>query len=262
MMDRCWLGETNFDYPFSSTDLPQAVAIQINGNDHYILNTVVFSSKVGLEVNGAANYIVGVHVWFPENQALAFVSNGVMAFHITAGQNRFNGCYIDGSRAVFEGGGLVDNVWTNGFECCAGLPQVPHGIELRGNKIGPGLQILHNIFEGGNIFSTPTDGTSAVTVEGAVIAYNSFGGSNPAATRATLTLSQTAATQWLFNFCGVLIVPTIARVSLVSVSAATGFPTAVVRTSVNCTVLVETSEPVTGDVSVMADASRLTDRFV
>lgn len=31
MMHLCWLGETNFDYPFSSTDLPTATAIQING---------------------------------------------------------------------------------------------------------------------------------------------------------------------------------------------------------------------------------------
>ena len=30
LVDRCWLGETNFDYPFSQTDLPQAIAIQIN----------------------------------------------------------------------------------------------------------------------------------------------------------------------------------------------------------------------------------------
>ena len=30
LVDRCWLGETNFDYPFSQTDPPQAVGIQIN----------------------------------------------------------------------------------------------------------------------------------------------------------------------------------------------------------------------------------------
>ena len=41
---------------------PNATAIQINGNDHYILNTIVFSALVGLEVNGAADYITGVHV--------------------------------------------------------------------------------------------------------------------------------------------------------------------------------------------------------
>lgn len=33
LMDRCWLGETNFDYAFTPTDLPNATAIQINGNE-------------------------------------------------------------------------------------------------------------------------------------------------------------------------------------------------------------------------------------
>ena len=66
MMDRCWLGETNFDYDHEKHGTkPNATAIQINGNDHYILNTIVFSAKIGLEVNGAADYITGVHVWFP-----------------------------------------------------------------------------------------------------------------------------------------------------------------------------------------------------
>ena len=59
-MDRCWLGETNFDYDHEKHGTkPNATAIQINGNDHYILNTIVFSSKIGLEVNGAADYITG-----------------------------------------------------------------------------------------------------------------------------------------------------------------------------------------------------------
>ena len=38
---------------------PNATAVQINGNDHYILNSIVFSSRVGVEVNGAADYISG-----------------------------------------------------------------------------------------------------------------------------------------------------------------------------------------------------------
>lgn len=34
MLDRAWLGETNFDFPFSQASPPKAVAIQLNGNDH------------------------------------------------------------------------------------------------------------------------------------------------------------------------------------------------------------------------------------
>lgn len=105
MVDRCWLGETNFDFDYIKFNtVPNATAIQINGNDHYILNTIVFSSRVGLEVNGAADYITGTHVWFPDNKALNFKDSvNAMAFHITAGGNRFNGCYMDGGRAVLEG---------------------------------------------------------------------------------------------------------------------------------------------------------------
>lgn len=57
---------------------PRTTPAQINGNDHYIMDSIVFSSKVGLEVNGAANFIKGVHVWFPSNQALAFVAEGAL----------------------------------------------------------------------------------------------------------------------------------------------------------------------------------------
>jgi hypothetical protein len=55
MIDRCWLGETNFDFDYTKFgSVPNASAIQINGNDHYVLNTIVFSSRIGLEIHGAA----------------------------------------------------------------------------------------------------------------------------------------------------------------------------------------------------------------
>lgn len=183
-----------------------------------------------------------------------------MAFHVTKGQNRFSGCYIDGSRAFFERGGLAGNVWTNGFECCAGVAGVPHGIELHGDAIGPGLVIAHNEFRGGNIFATPATPGATITVRGSKIEDNSFTGGG-AGTRVTASLTQTAATQWQFDVCDQLVVPVIARVA-VSVQAAAGFPVAVARPPVNCTVLVETSEPVTGTVSIAVDSSTLDKDFV
>ena len=77
-----------------------------------------------------------------------------MAFHVTKGGNRFNGCYADGGRCVFDGGGTMRNIWTNGFECCAGagLGEINHGIILKGDSIGPGLQIYGNLFGGGSIW--------------------------------------------------------------------------------------------------------------
>ena len=54
------------------------------------MNTIVFSALTGLEVNGAADYVTGVHVWFPVNHAVAFPDS--YAFHITGAGNRFMGC--------------------------------------------------------------------------------------------------------------------------------------------------------------------------
>ena len=229
---------------------------------HYILNTIVFSSKVGLEVNGAANYISGVHVWFPENRALAFIDQGVMAFSVNEGQNRFTGCYIDGSRAVFARGGLSGNVWSHGFECCAGggLHDVPHGIILAGDAVGPGLTLTHNLFRGGSIYSQPaTPGLNATAV-GTRIESNSFTGGGRGS-RVTQSLTQAAATAWSFDFCDSLVFSSIARVS-VEVVASAGFARAQARPPVGCTVLVETDAPVTGTVSVTVDSSALSTDFI
>lgn len=154
-MDRCWLGETNFDYNHVERHSPpNATAIQINGNDHYILNTIVFSSKIGLEINGAADYVTGVHVWFPDNNAVAFANTA--AFHVSGGGNRLNGCYIDGGRAIFTGSALSRNIWTNGFECCqassAAAGTTSSGITLVGTAVGDGLQIVNNEFGGGTVY--------------------------------------------------------------------------------------------------------------
>jgi len=160
MMERTWMGETNFDFDHEKLDAPpNATAIQINGNDHYILNTIIFSSKIGVEVNGAADYITGVHVWFPVNHAVHFPDT--KAFHITGGGNRFSGCYIDGGRAIFNGNSaLKSNIWTLGFECCQNGPAIAgttsSGITLIGTEIGPGLQIVNNEFGGGTIFHRAT----------------------------------------------------------------------------------------------------------
>lgn len=148
-------GETNFDFDHVKHGVvPNATAIQINGNDHYILNTIVFSSKIGLEVNGAADYITGVHVWFPVNHAVHFPDT--IAFHNTGSGNRFSGCYMDGGRAIFTSAALKETIWTNGFECCQGTSPAPgttaSGITLVGDVVGPGLQIMNNEFGGGSIY--------------------------------------------------------------------------------------------------------------
>ena len=212
-----------------------------------------------------------------------------MAFHITGGQNRFDGLYIDGSRAVFEGGGLSGNTWVNGFECCAGCPGA-HGIELRGTSVGPGLTITHNLFRGGNVYSNTT---GPVSVRGTRIEMNSFTG-DARGTRVSAVLSQvrrrarkraaspsvalrslnffrksrpqtkpTKATQWAFDFCDRLVFPTISIVRSITVTAEAGaFPVATARAPVGCTLLVESSVAFTGTVTVEVDSSDLDNNYV
>ena len=201
-----------------------------------------------------------MHVWFPINRALAFVAQGVMAFHITGPQNRFTGCYIDGSRAVFEGAGLGGNVWTGGFECCAGsgLGEVPHGIELHGDAIGPGLVIKDNIFRGGWVFATPATAGATPTLTGSVIEANGFS-SHAAGSRATQTLvSATPLAAWAFDFCAQLVVPSIALVTSVVVTpgAAVDYGVAVPAVA-GCVVNVTTTSAFAGRVTVSVDASTL-----
>eukprot|EP00055_Hartaetosiga_balthica_P005640 m.16812 g.16812 ORF g.16812 m.16812 type:complete len:510 (-) comp4675_c0_seq1:131-1660(-) len=263
MIERCWLGETNFDFDYVQFNTrPNATAIAINGNDHYVLNTIVFSSKVGVVLNGAALVVYGTHVWFPANKALYF--NDTMAFHITDGGNRLHGCYIDGGRAVFEGSGLSRNTWMNGFECCAGsgLGGIPHGIMLRGNTIGPGLRITNNIFGGGSIWYEPTSSNAQPAVVDSVIEYNSFSG-NAKGTRVSRTLSSTSPqSSWNFNLCDVLALPVVSSVS-VSLIADTqyGFPRSIVRPVQGCNVTVDT-DSFAGSVTINVDSSTYDNNFV
>lgn len=126
--------------------------------------------------------------------------------------------------------------------------------------MGPGLTITGNLFRGGNIYSTNTS-AAPVAVTGTRIEMNSFTG-GAGGTRAAMALTQAGATSWSFDFCSRLVFPTISRVVSVVVSAASGFPVAVARPPVGCTVVVETSAPVTGTVSVEVDSSDIDKDYV
>jgi hypothetical protein len=43
MITETWLGETNWDFVFNQSAglMPRATALDINSNDHYVLNTIV-----------------------------------------------------------------------------------------------------------------------------------------------------------------------------------------------------------------------------
>ncbi len=148
------------------------------------------------------------------------------------------------------------NIWMGGFECCAGVPGVAHGILLLSDTVQPGLVITHNEFGGGTVYWSPqTPGLAApIAVSGVRIDTNSFKG-NGAGSRATLTQACSGGTRFTFDFCALLVFPVIDHVAALTVAAEAGFPAAVARAPMGCTLVVETSEALTGNLTVTVDAS-------
>ena len=61
-----WFAEYYWSDKHPSTKDPSAgsIAIELNGEDNYVANTIVFDySKLGVLVNGAASILTGVHTW-------------------------------------------------------------------------------------------------------------------------------------------------------------------------------------------------------
>jgi len=76
--------------------VPDSLAVQINGNDHYLHNVIVFDfAKKGVEVNGAANVLSGVHTW----------NGGGVGIEVNAQQTRLLGCYLDYNYLSVKGDG-------------------------------------------------------------------------------------------------------------------------------------------------------------
>eukprot|EP00051_Salpingoeca_urceolata_P015947 m.209556 g.209556 ORF g.209556 m.209556 type:complete len:496 (+) comp18545_c0_seq1:393-1880(+) len=84
MITDSWFTESYWTGPKPSTSV--SVGVQINGNDHFLSNVIVFDfTRVGVEVNGAANILSGVHTW----------NGGGIGIAVNAYQTRLIGCYLD-----------------------------------------------------------------------------------------------------------------------------------------------------------------------
>ena len=70
-----------------------SIGVRIDGNDHYIFNTIIFDyTGVGVEVLGAANLLEAVHTW---NGGGVGIALGSASSSYGAHQNRLLGCYLD-----------------------------------------------------------------------------------------------------------------------------------------------------------------------
>lgn len=81
-------GERNFS----------GTAILLSGNDNAITDVVIFSAQTGIEIDGQANIITGVHCY---NKATGWGGVGIMVRQ-GAAQTRMLGCYMDYTGIVLE----------------------------------------------------------------------------------------------------------------------------------------------------------------
>ena len=225
-------GTGNPVYPKNTT----ATAIQIDGQDHWISDIVIFYSHKGIVLNGGALVLSNTHVYNNGDGALSIVGHAV----------RVLGCYFDFSPVVVIDPIAVDishNMFLGGV-----------GIEIRSSGatgMVSGLTIVDNQFVLGDVDATQPARLEAVylnTTAGMFAAANSTvisGNTNPVATygsrtgstqhlRQTVvraTLRQQHATRWAFDLTDKLLFPvTLAPLHVTfAVEAEDGFPVAVLR---------------------------------
>mmetsp|Transcript_19389 Transcript_19389/g.38744 ORF Transcript_19389/g.38744 Transcript_19389/m.38744 type:complete len:477 (-) Transcript_19389:46-1476(-) len=87
MVEFSWFAECYWSDSKTCIDRDDSsIAVQINGNDHYLHNVIIFDwVKKGVEVNGEANVLSGVHTW----------NGGGIGIEVNAGSTRIVGCYLD-----------------------------------------------------------------------------------------------------------------------------------------------------------------------
>ena len=107
MVEETWVAAYFWSDPKKERN--SAVGILINGNDHFISNTIVFSARDGVVVNGAADLLTNVHTW---NCA---TGNGGRGIVTSVSQNRFNGVYLDYTNLVIIGNGAQQLVVANSY---------------------------------------------------------------------------------------------------------------------------------------------------
>jgi len=251
MIHESWLGEYLYSDPRShNKKYLRATGIQIFGNDHFITDTIVFSSLIGVEVAGAANLLTGVHTWnLPE------IEGGIGILIDAPGytQNRLIGCYLDYNDIVAvdpEHLTIVD-----GFFLCGGNIVLQ---ALTSGHIIQGLVVTDNQFDlcgGPSIVLDQSAAAFSAVIDTTIDGNMYYGGYKIRGTRATAQLRSTASS-WVFNFSEVLLFPTIKTVQYsIQVNSPNVFVQHVSRPPNGIVVTVETNAVVDATVTVTVDQS-------
>ena len=231
MVQQAWLSEFYWDEKHDQTE---SIGILINGNDHYLTDTILFDySKVGVEVNHAANILDGVHTW----------NGGGVGIAIHSPQNRLLGCYLDFNTLLIthpvnvfvEGGFFLD---TNAVLQSTEDSKLIDGLVFRDNDFRninvPSIEINGSFSAGGCFDIQDERSVTAPTVR---------------TSRARQSMRLEKATVFSFDF-DELLLPVIEEVMYSVTIEGTGFPRHAARAPNGTKVTIELDEPITGAVTV------------
>eukprot|EP01084_Bolivina_argentea_P078396 142241_1 len=203
MIFKSWFGE--FLYSDSRKEngaASTATAVQLFGNDHYMTDCIVFSSKIGVHIKNPANILKGVHTW-----NLATGNNGT-GIKVESIQTRILNCYLDWNDLVIVAPIQEVSVEDSFFlEGCVHLEPVTNS----GSNIINGLSIFDNQYaswQGAKEYIIQLDTTYGKfqSVKNMFVGNNMLeNGYKQNGVKASKSLKLTQATEWTFDFTAELI---------------------------------------------------------
>lgn len=252
-----WFGEWLWSegHPKTALNAVTGTAIDIEGQDAWVSDVIVFSALRGIVMGGGAAVISNCHIY----------NGGAEALLVTGAAVRVLGSYFDFDGVVLQDPAAVD------ISHCMFLGGV--GVELRSSTAGArcsGLTLVGNQFVVGDapagpetwraVWRNETAGAfapcSSTHIEANAFPAATYGpyvgqGFAPVGTRATRSLRQANATRWVVDFGGALVFDSIDSVQY-SFELEEGFAVAAVRprgaagSADALRVTVETQAPVSG----------------
>eukprot|EP01084_Bolivina_argentea_P192101 329854_1 len=202
-----WFGNCLYSDPDPECESTNATAIQLNdAPDMYVIDIIVFRARIGISINGGANYLNGVHVWGalgPNSAAIAIQGPGSV---------RCSGCYMDYNslllKAPIDGVIIEDSYF------------IHSGLVLATTKQSTnitGMVFKDSIYEWGNgaIHTITLDETYGkfskiqnVYVDGMMVKIYNSQGYIKKYTKVMKSLSLKNSTLWTFDFNDVLLFDT------------------------------------------------------
>lgn len=248
MLHQAWFGAHYYSYPSHNVTIDKdCTAVYVHGNDHYIADTIVFQTPIGMVVLNEATVINGFHAWNDYTEYALIIRTRYV---------RMTNSYIDYSRLLIEGD--IDHIiMENTFFLEATLVLEPH------SQTGScqNFFMLNSDYQGGS----KEKGNSVIysqkygkytTIRNVKI-ENVFHTNRDLIrmTKVKLTKKQSQATSWVFDLSNKLVFNRIGSVQYSIQNEENKFVQSYIKPFQNDTMKIEivTSEPVTGTIFLTVD---------